>query len=187
MRIEPTALDGVWRICLEPVTDDRGYFARTFSEQELAAAGLVTQYPEHSVSFNKAAGTLRGMHWQAAPYGETKLVRCTRGKVFDVAVDIRPDSPGYRQWVGEVLSAATGVALYIPNGFAHGFITLEDDTEAFYFVDEAYAPETERGVRWNDPEFAIEWPLAPAVLSDKDRDAPLLAEISEDRFSRFAS
>jgi dTDP-4-dehydrorhamnose 3,5-epimerase len=167
-------LDGVFRICLEPITDERGYFARTFCERDLAEAGLVTHYPEHSVSFNTPQGTLRGMHWQADPHGETKIVRCTRGRVFDVAVDIRPDSSTYRQWVGEVLSAENGVALYIPRGFAHGFITLEPDTELLYLISEPYRAELSRGFRWDDEAVGITWPMTPSVISERDRSLPSL-------------
>jgi len=174
MRIEPTALDGVVRICIEPIRDDRGFFARTLCEQTLGDAGLVTHYPEHSISFNTAAGTLRGMHWQAEPHGEIKIVRCTRGRVFDVAVDIRPASPTYRQWVGEELSAENGTALYIPQGFAHGFITLEPETEVLYAISEGYRPELARGFRYDDSEVGIAWPLPPAVLSERDRALPAL-------------
>ncbi|NQU41451.1 MAG: dTDP-4-dehydrorhamnose 3,5-epimerase family protein [Lentisphaerae bacterium] len=174
MKIEPTTLPGVFKFCLEPQADERGYFARTFCGRQLAEAGLETSFPEHSISFNRAAGTLRGMHWQAAPGGETKIVRCTRGRVFDVAVDVRAESATYGQWVGEELSAAHGVALYIPRGFAHGFVTLEAESELLYYISAPYQPELARGFRFDDVAVDIAWPLTPTVLSERDAGLPLL-------------
>ncbi|MBT3295040.1 MAG: dTDP-4-dehydrorhamnose 3,5-epimerase [Verrucomicrobia bacterium] len=174
MKIEAADLPGVMRIGLEPSVDERGYFARTFDRDALAAAGLTTDYPEHSISFNRAAGTLRGMHWQVAPHGESKIVRCTRGRVYDVAVDIRPDSPTYRRWVGEELSAINGEALYIPHGFAHGFLTLEPESELLYYISHPYVPEAVRGFRYDDVDVEIAWPAQPAVISARDLALPTL-------------
>lgn len=177
MKIDQTALRGVFRIGIEPRTDERGFFARTLCERTLGEAGLETHYPEHSISFNRTAGTLRGMHWQAAPHGETKIVRCTRGRICDVAVDVRPDSPTYRRWVAEELSANNGTALYIPAGFAHGFITREPDTELLYAISVPYRPAFARGFRYDDEAVNIAWPEAPVVISDRDRNLPFLEDV----------
>jgi dTDP-4-dehydrorhamnose 3,5-epimerase len=174
MKIEPTILSGVFRIGLQPHVDERGYFARSYDSAALAAAGLEADYPQHSISFNRAAGTLRGMHWQAAPHGESKIVRCTRGRVYDVAVDIRPGSATYRHWVGEELSAINGAALYIPNGFAHGFLTLEPESELLYYISHPYVPEAVRGFRYDDVDVEIAWPGSPEVISARDLGLPTL-------------
>ncbi len=177
MRIEPTALEGVFFIRLEPFADERGYFARTLCARELTEAGLVARYAQHSTSFNIAVGTLRGMHWQADPHGETKIVRCTRGRIFDVAVDIRPESSSFCRWVGAELSVTNGMALYVPGGFAHGFLTLEAESEVLYAINEPYRPEFARGFRYDDSAVGIDWPTAPAVISDRDQDLPFLEDI----------
>jgi dTDP-4-dehydrorhamnose 3,5-epimerase len=153
---------------LEKLGDERGFFARSFCTEVFAAHGLPGRFPQANISFNKDKGTLRGMHYQAEPRPEPKVVRCTRGAIFDVAVDLRPDSPGYRRWTGHELTADNHRALYVPPGCAHGFLTLADDCEVHYLMGEAYHPDLARGVRWNDPAFAIDWPLEPAVISPRD-------------------
>ena len=159
----------------EPHEDARGLFARTFDEETFTAAGLETRFPQHSLSWNRKAGTLRGMHWQAAPHREVKVVRCVRGRLWDAIVDLRPDSPTRFEWFGVELSAANRLALYVPKGFAHGFVTLEDDTEVAYLISTPYAPDAARGARWDDPVFGIDWPRAPAVISERDASYPDLA------------
>lgn len=164
-----TPLAGAYVIDLEKRGDDRGFFARAFCEREFGAKGLSTHFVQVNNSTSAQRGTLRGMHYQLAPKAETKLVRCIRGGLHDVILDLRPGSPTFGKSFGADITAENRRMMYVPKGFAHGFVTLTDDTEAFYFVDEFYAPDQERGVRWNDPRFAIQWPVAPVVLSDKDR------------------
>jgi len=168
VKLTPVPLRGAWLIDVERIEDERGFFARTWSAEELAAAGLSTTLVQCSISFNHRRGTLRGMHYQADPHGETKLVRCTMGAVWDVVVDLRRQSPTFRQWFGAELSAENRRTLYIPPGFAHGFITLTDATEVLYQMGTPYVPEAARGVRWNDPAFGIDWPFAPAVIAERD-------------------
>lgn len=168
MKFTPTPLAGAYLVDLEKRGDDRGFFARVFCEREFAEVDLPANYVQVNNSLSADKGTLRGMHYQLAPHAETKVVRCVRGALWDCILDLRPDSPTFKQWFGAELSAENRTMMVVPKGFAHGFITLTDDAEAFYFVDEFYAPEHERGVRWNDPEFGIEWPIEPVVLSDKD-------------------
>ena len=163
-----TPLAGAYAIDLEKRGDDRGFFARAFCEREFAEHNLVTHFVQVNNSLSARKGTLRGMHYQLAPRAETKLVRCIRGALYDLIIDLRKNSPTFGQSFGTELTAENRRMLYVPKGFAHGFLTLLDDTEAFYFVDEFYAPDYERGIRWNDPRFKLSWPLAPAVLSDKD-------------------
>ena len=163
-----TPIPGAFLIDLEKRGDDRGFFARAFCETEFAAHQLVTHFVQVNNSLSAQKGTLRGMHYQLAPQAETKLVRCIRGSLYDVILDLRPGSSTFGKSFGAELSAENRRMMYVPKGFAHGFITLTDVAEAFYFVDEFYAPDRERGVRWNDPKFQISWPLAPVVLSDKD-------------------
>ena len=172
MIFQATPLAGAYLIDLEKRGDDRGFFARAFCQKEFAAHNLATQMVQVNNSLSAQKGTLRGMHYQLAPKGETKVVRCIRGSLHDVILDLRPDSPTFGQSFGAELSAENRRMMYVPKGFAHGFITLTDAAEAFYMVDEFYAPECERGVRWNDPKFAISWPLEPTVISDKDRNFP---------------
>jgi dTDP-4-dehydrorhamnose 3,5-epimerase len=168
MIFRETPLAGAYVIELEKRGDDRGFFARAFCEKEFGGQKLATRFVQVNNSLSAQRGTLRGMHYQLAPKGETKLVRCIRGGLHDVILDLRPDSPTFGKSFGADLTAENRRMMYVPKGFAHGFITLEDDTEAFYFVDEFYAPECERGVRWDDPKFAVPWPASPTVLSDKD-------------------
>lgn len=172
MKFTETPLEGAYLIELEKRGDDRGFFARVFCAEEFQAHDLVTGFVQVNNSLSADKGTLRGMHYQLAPHAETKVVRCIRGALWDVALDLRTESKTFGQWYGVELSAENRKMLYVPHGFAHGFITLADDTEAFYFVDSPYAPRAERGVRWDDPKFGIEWPMAPVVLSDKDRAHP---------------
>jgi len=174
MIFQETPLAGAFVIDPERITDGRGYFARTWCVAEFAAHGLSTALVQCNTSFNTQRGTLRGMHFQIDPHPEIKLVRCTRGGIFDVIVDLRPDSPTCHRWVGVELSPENGRLLYIPAGFAHGFQTLHDATEVAYQMSEFFHPESARGVRWNDPKLAITWPLAAVNLSEKDRQYPLL-------------
>ena len=169
MRIQATALTGVFVIDLERHRDERGYFARTWCPREFEAHGLNPRLAQCSVSFNTRKGTLRGMHYQAAPHEESKVVRCTRGAIYDVAVDVRPESPTFRAWVAVELTAENGRMLYIAEGCAHGFQTLADDTEVFYQISEFYHPESARGIAWDDPAIGIQWPADPVVMSDRDR------------------
>ncbi len=168
MIFEETALKGAFTIKLEQFEDKRGFFARAWCQKEFEKLGLESRIAQANLSFNLRKGTLRGMHYQVSPYEETKLVRCYRGAIYDVIVDLRPGSPTYRQWVGVELTVQNRWALFVPRGFAHGFQTLEDETEVFYQVSEFYTPGAERGARYNDPAFGIEWPLPVSIISDKD-------------------
>ena len=172
MLFTKTELEGAWLVEPEPVRDPRGWFARTFCEQEFEAHGLETRFVQHSTSQNVERGTLRGMHFQTGAHAEVKLVRCLKGAILDVIIDLNPDSPTFRQWRGFELSAANLRQLYIPKGFAHGFQTLKDDCETGYLISEFYAPTASSGVRWNDPAFGIAWPMAPTALGDKDKAWP---------------
>ena len=172
MIFEPTTLQGVFLVRTEPVEDPRGAFARTFCAEEFRAHGLDPGIAQSSTSVTRQRGTLRGMHWQAAPWGESKLVRCVRGAVFDVALDLRQGSPSFCKWVAVELSAQRGDALYLPEGVAHGYQALEDDVELFYQMSMPYHPEAGRGVRWNDPAFGIAWPIADPILSERDASYP---------------
>jgi len=168
-----TPLAGLFIVEIESHVDDRGLFARTWCEREFEAQGLETRLVQCSVSYNNLTGTLRGLHYQTAPYEEVKLVRCTSGSIFDVAVDLRPDSPTFGQHFAAVLSSTNRRMLYIPHGFAHGFQTLEDRTEVFYQMSEFYSPDHARGVRWNDPAFGIVWPSTEhRIMTDRDKTYP---------------
>jgi dTDP-4-dehydrorhamnose 3,5-epimerase len=170
---EETRLGGVFVVDLERREDARGFFARSWCANEFAEQGLTAEVVQANVSFNPRRGTLRGMHFQRAPHAETKLVRCTRGAVYDVVVDLRPNSETYKQWLGVDLTQENRRALFVPEGFAHGYQTLAPDSEVFYQVSEYYTPGAEGGVRWNDPAFGIDWPDPDnAFLSDKDRNWP---------------
>lgn len=164
-----TELAGAYIIELEKRGDERGFFARFFCENEFGAKGLATKFVQVNDSLSVTKGTLRGMHYQAAPHQETKVLRCIKGALYDVIIDMRPDSKTFTKWIGVELTAENRKMIYVPKGFAHGFMTLEDNTEALYLVDQGYAPGAERGVRWNDPKFGIKWPAEPTVLSDKDK------------------
>ena len=172
MKFTETPLKGAFVIELEKRGDDRGFFARFFCEREYQAHGLNPGIVQINNSFSKLKGTLRGMHYQLAPKAEDKIFRCVRGAIFDAIIDLRPYSPTILKSFVIELTAENRTMLYIPKGFAHGFMTLADDTETFYLVTEFYSPEHERGIRYNDPKFGIRWPLEPAVISDKDRRLP---------------
>lgn len=172
MRFTETEIAGVVVADIEPHTDERGAFARLHCPDDFAAAGHPFAPAQTSLSRNARAGTLRGLHYQPHPYSETKLVRCVRGRIFDVAVDLRPDSPTHRRWTGAELSADNGRALLMGEGIAHGFISLEDDSDVLYMITPAYTPGREAGVRWDDPAFGIAWPLAPWVISARDASYP---------------
>ncbi len=168
-----TELAGAFVVDLERREDDRGFFARAWCAQEFTDHGLNPRLVQANLSFNDRTGTLRGMHFQREPAAEAKLIRCTRGSIFDAIVDLRPESPTFKDWVGVDLTAENRKALYVPEGFAHGYQTLEPDTETFYLVSEYYTPEAEGGVRWDDPAFGIAWPdPANALLSEKDANWP---------------
>lgn len=172
MKFNPTKLAGVVEVLPEPNTDERGSFARTWCQNEFQAHGLNPRLVQCNLSVNARKGTLRGMHYQAEPYAEAKLVQCTKGEIYDVVLDLRTGSPTYRQWVAKVLSAEQHNMLYIPEGCAHGFLTLADATEVFYQMSEFYQPGVAHGVRWNDPAFQVVWPEAVQVISDRDRTYP---------------
>ncbi len=167
-----TKLKGAYIIDVKRIEDDRGFFARTFCQREFNEHGLKTNIVQSNVSYNKRRATLRGLHIQLTPYEETKLVRCCRGSIYDVIVDLRKDSETCKQWIGAQLTSSNYKMLYIPAGFAHAFITLEDDTEVEYQVSEFYTPSAEKGFRWNDPSFNIIWPIEPQLISEKDQAHP---------------
>jgi dTDP-4-dehydrorhamnose 3,5-epimerase len=172
MRFHPTIFGDAWCIELEPSRDARGYFARTFCVDEFATHKLETDFPQHSISFTARKGALRGMHYQSAPHTEAKLVRCINGTIWDVIIDIRPDSATYRRWQAFELSSANGLELYVPSGFAHGFQTLRDDVVVNYLISARYAPQSARGIRFDDPTFGITWPLPVSEISEKDGQWP---------------
>jgi dTDP-4-dehydrorhamnose 3,5-epimerase len=155
---------------IDPVEDERGFFARAWCREEFQAFGLTTVIAQCNISFNKRRGTLRGMHYQAVPHGEVKLIRCTRGAIHDVLLDLRAESPTFCRWFAIELTADDGRMVYVPAGFAHGFQVLADQSEVFYQISEPYRPDMTRGVRWNDPAFQIEWPIGNPILSARDRD-----------------
>jgi dTDP-4-dehydrorhamnose 3,5-epimerase len=167
-----TKLKGAFVIEPERIEDERGFFARTFCRKEFEAHGLDPNLVQCSVSFNKTKGTLRGMHYQVSPYQETKLVRCTTGAIHDVILDLRPDSPTFKQWVSVELTRENWRMLYVPKGVAHGFQTLHDETEVLYQMSEFFHSECAKGVRWDDPQFGIEWPSAERIISERDRTYP---------------
>jgi dTDP-4-dehydrorhamnose 3,5-epimerase len=170
MKFIETGLAGAYVIEPEPKADHRGFFGRIWCEDELAAMGLETNIVQSNVGFSHRKGTLRGLHYQVAPHAEVKIVRCTRGSVYDVIVDLRPASPTFRQWFGVELSATNHRMMYVPEGFATGYLTLEDDSEIYYHTSHRFRPESAFGVRFDDPEFGIEWPGAVEVISDQDRN-----------------
>ena len=167
-----TQLDGAWLIGLEPREDERGFFARIWCRQELGAQGLDTDIAQENLSFNRHRGTVRGLHFQRPPHEETKIVRCTRGGIFDVIVDLRPRSPSYLRWQGFELMAENRKALYVPKGFAHGFQTLADNAEIVYQISEFYVPDSASGYRYDDASFGIAWPLPVTVISERDLGWP---------------
>ena len=167
-----TRLKGVFIVEMEKLEDERGFFARTFCQEEFKAHGLTPKVVQCNISFNKRRGTLRGMHYQVAPHEEAKLVRCTRGAIYDVVIDLNPQSPTFKQWIGAELTEENRRLFYVPRGFAHGFQTLEDSTEVFYQMSDFYHPECVRGVRWNDPAFGIDWPHCERIISARDQQYP---------------
>lgn len=172
MIFRETGLKGAFLIEIEKREDERGFFGRSWCRKEFAEHGLDSRIEQCNISFNIKKGTLRGMHYQIKPFEEAKLVRCTRGSLFDVIIDLHRDSPSYRMHFGAVLTPENDQMLYVPEGFAHGFLTLEDSTEAHYQISESYAPEHARGFRWNDPAFSIVWPAEVKVISERDRNYP---------------
>lgn len=178
MRITPAPLPGLFLVGDEPSRDERGSFTRIFSSAEFSRHGLEPDLTEVSLSDNPHRGTLRGMHFQRHPHSETKLVRVVRGSVFDAVVDIRPGSPTFGRWFGLELTALGGLALYIPRGFAHGFLTLAEDTVVLYHISPTFCPAAAAGFHWNDPGVAIEWPATPSTISEKDRTLPALSSLA---------
>jgi dTDP-4-dehydrorhamnose 3,5-epimerase len=174
VKFQESPLAGAYTIEMDRLEDERGSFARSYCAEEFAARGLAAAMPQSSVSFNGRRGTLRGLHYQAEPHAEDKLVRCTAGAIYDVIVDLRPGSPTLRRWFGVELSAANHRSLFVPKGMAHGFLTLREDTEVLYMISVPYAAGFERGVRWNDPAIGISWPTAPSLVSARDSAYPLL-------------
>jgi len=172
MIFSETKLEGAYIIDLERLKDERGFFARAWCRKEFENHGLTPRLAQANVSRSTKQGTLRGMHYQIAPYQEAKLLRCTNGAVYDVIIDLRPGSPTHMQWVGVELTAENYKMFYVPEGFAHGFVTLQNDTEVTYLVSQFYTPGSEKGIRWNDPIFGIDWPIEVQVISDKDKSWP---------------
>ena len=172
MKFHETKLPGVFEIHIEPKLDDRGFFARSWCRKEFEEHGLDPRLVQCNISVSKRKGTLRGVHYQTPPYAETKLVRCTRGAIYDVIVDLRPQSPTFKQWAAIVLTADKRNMAYVPENCAHGFLTLENETEVFYQMSEFYDSASARGVRWNDPAFGIAWPAQVEVISERDRTYP---------------
>jgi dTDP-4-dehydrorhamnose 3,5-epimerase len=172
MNFKPTSLDGAYLVSPELISDERGSFARTYCKNEFEDKGLCPKFVQCNISYNKQSSTLRGMHYQTSPYPEAKLVRCTKGSLYDVIIDLRKESSTLTKWFGVHLSAENRLALYVPEGFAHGFLTLVDDTEVLYQMSEFFHPECSSGVRWNDPAFGIEWPGEVDVISDRDASYP---------------
>lgn len=168
MKLTPLELEGAFVVDIERHADDRGFFARSFCRSEFKSHGLASEFTQCNVSRNERPGILRGMHYQAAPHAEAKLVRCTLGAIFDVAIDLRDDSPTFRKWMGFELTAENHRAFYIPEGFAHGFLTLSEQSEVLYLISTDYSPDHARGVRWNDPAFGIDWPLARVGRSEPE-------------------
>ncbi len=172
MLFRETKLKGAFIVDIEPREDERGFFARSWAVEEFTEHGLDPRLVQCSLSYNKRRGTLRGMHYQVAPFAEAKLVRCSMGAIYDVIVDLRPDSPTLKQWISVELTQSNRRALYVPVDFAHGFQTLQDDSEIFYQMSEFFHPECARGARWNDPAFGIDWPIPSPILSERDRSYP---------------
>jgi dTDP-4-dehydrorhamnose 3,5-epimerase len=178
MKFTPGTLPGIWVVELEPRADERGFLARTYCEQEFAAQGLNTHWPQCNLTLTKKRGMVRGMHYQAEPKPEIKLIRCSAGAVHDVVVDVRRASKTFGKWESFELTAENRKMLYVPAGFAHGFQCLADNCELFYQMSESYYPELARGLRWDDPQVGIRWPLGDATLSERDRNLPLLAALA---------
>ena len=174
MQFTPSRIPGAWVIDISPIRDQRGFFAMTWLPEEFRKRGIDPALAQCNLAFNKTRGTLRGMHFQKAPHAQAKIVRATRGSLLDVIVDLRPESPTYRQWDSVELTQDNHRMLYMPEGIAHGYLTLTDDVEAYYHASRPWEPTAESGVRWNDPAFGIRWPFEPTVISEKDRTWPLL-------------
>ena len=172
MKIQETTVQGVRLVLPDRFDDERGYFARTWGQDEFEAHGLPARMVQRNLSYNRSSLTLRGMHFQRAPYGETKVVSCVVGAVYDVAIDLRPDSPTFGRWYGAELRADNGAMLYVPEGCAHGYLTLEPDSLVEYLISEFYHPEVSAGVRWDEPFFAVRWPAEPQIMNDRDRAWP---------------
>ncbi|MBA7705193.1 dTDP-4-dehydrorhamnose 3,5-epimerase [subsurface metagenome] len=172
MRFIPTKLNDAYIIEFESIVDNRGFFARTFCEKEFRKKGLTSHFVQCNIAWSNAKSTLRGMHYQIAPHSEVKMVRCTRGAIYDVIIDLRPDSPTYCKWSAVELTPNDNKMLYVPEGFAHGYQTLEPDTEVSYWMSNFYSPDAQRGIRWNDPAFGIHWPIPDPILSEKDLSYP---------------
>ena len=172
MKFDETPLKGAYLISLEKLEDERGFFARTFCNLEFSENGLISQFVQVNNSFTKSKGTVRGMHYQLKPSAEVKLVRCINGALYDVIIDLRPDSATFGKWFGSELSVENRQMMYVPKGFAHGFVTLQDSTETFYFASDFYSAELERGIRYDDPCFQIDWPIKVSESSEKDKNFP---------------
>jgi dTDP-4-dehydrorhamnose 3,5-epimerase len=172
MIFTPAGIDGAWVLRPEPHHDGRGFFARLWCAAELAERSLAHTIDQCSLSYTRTTGTIRGLHYQAAPREEVKIVRCLKGAVYDVLADLRPGSPTFRRWIAQELTPENRVAMYVPEGVAHGLQTLADDSEVLYMISQPYDAALARGVRWNDPAFGIDWPLPPAVMSERDRTYP---------------
>jgi len=172
MKFHETKLKGAFIIDIQELGDERGFFARAWCKREMQEHGLSADLAQANVSLSTKKGTMRGMHYQISPHEESKLIRCTRGSLYDVIVDLREDSPTFKEWIGVELTADNHRMLFVPEGFAHGFVTLEDDTEAYYLVTEFYTPGAEQGLRYNDPNLGIEWPVTVTVISEKDASWP---------------
>lgn len=172
MNFQESRIKGAFEICPEPNSDERGFFARCWCQKEFESKQLNPKLAQCNISLNLRKGTLRGMHYQAPPYAEAKLVRCTRGAIYDVVLDLRPESPTFKDWIAVVLTAEKRNMVYVPEGCAHGFLTLEDNTEVFYQISEFYHPEASRGFRWDDPAFRILWPNEVRVISERDQSYP---------------
>lgn len=179
MIFKETSLKDAFTVQIEKIADNRGYFATTFAIPDFESHGLNAIIKQTSSSFNNKRGTVRGMHFQVEPYAETKLVRCVKGAIYDVIVDLRPDSPTYKKWLGFELSAENMLMYYIPEGFAHGYQTLTDDAEVHYMLGQVYSPQHARGIKHDDPEIGIKWPLPLTVISDRDAGLPTLKELME--------
>lgn len=177
MRFTETPLSGTYLIDLEKKEDERGFFARSFCREEFAQKGIETSFVQANNSLSAHKGTLRGLHYQLEPASETKLVRCIKGSLFDVVLDLRKESPSFGKWFGAILSEDNRTMLTVPRGCAHGFITLTDNCEIFYLVSNFYSKELERGIRWNDPTFNIQWPISPVVISERDQNHPHFKEL----------
>ena len=172
MIFKETRLAGSYVVEVQKLADHRGFFGRAWCAREFEAHGLNPKFVQINTSCTKKKGTIRGFHFQIKPYGEAKFIRCTRGRIFDVIIDLRPESPTFKQWVGHELSADNAMMVYAPEHFAHGFVSLEDDCEVYYPVTEFYTPQAERGIRWNDPTFNIEWPIPIEIFTEKDMSHP---------------